>query len=361
MGPGGLLRDAFERDEFFSFILYAPPGTGKTSLAHLIKSHTKKNRVVFLNAITSGVKEVREVIDGAKLWKGSQRQGTLVVIDEIHRFSKSQQDVLLAAVENGDIILVGATTENPSYELNAALLSRVKIFRLNALEKEDLQKILARGVEFLISTGRLTETVDDEILHRLAEATSGDARSALNVLERLAPQPTLAKLEKILEGRSLQHDKSGDLHHQIVSAFIKSMRAGETEAALYYLARLWEAGEDPLFIVRRMLIFASEDVGNADLRAIALMNAVRSSVEFVGRPESFYALSQGVIYLSKAQKSREAGDSFERAREKVKRLGSLPPPDFLMNQRTALDRQLGRGRARRNDESFLPVDLSELS
>lgn len=186
----------------------------------------------------------------------------------------------------------------------------------------------------------------------------GDARVALNALEASLPDPTQVKLEKLFQSKVFAHDKTGDLHHQVVSAFIKSMRAGETDAALYYLARLWEAGEDPLYIARRMMIFASEDVGNADLRALALANAVRHSVEFVGRPECYYALAQGVIFLTQAKKSREAGDRFQKAVEKVRRTGAKAAvPGFLVNARSRLDEELGRGRAQKSGESFLPLDV----
>ncbi len=351
MSPGSPVYDAIAKDKLFSFILYAPPGSGKTSLCFLIKRLTK-NRFVSLSAVTAGVKDVKAVIDASILWKNSQRQDTIVFIDEIHRFSKSQQDVLLGAVERGEIILLGATTENPSYEINSALLSRVRVFRMEALTQLDLLEILKRAVQLLDT--EYTLVIEPGALEEVASLSQGDARAALNVLERLAPDVSLARVRKIFSHRSVYHDKHGDLHHQVVSAFIKSMRAGQTDAALYYLARLWLAGEDPLYIARRMVIFASEDIGNADLKAIGLMNAIKSAVEFVGYPECHYALSQGVIYLSKAPKSRDAGASFDHALARAKQTGAVPPPKFLMNANTSLDRDLGRGRPRQEGESFLP-------
>jgi len=350
----GLLA-AIKKDSLFSFILYAPPGTGKTSLALLIKKHSKA-RFFQINAVSSGVKDLREIFEQARAWKQRANQESLLFVDEIHRFSKSQQDALLSAVEKGDVTLVGATTENPSFELNAALLSRVKVIYWDRLTAGALQAILQRGLELLQRESPSIELkMDKEFLSLLAHSTDGDARQALQTLERLYPTLTRVRLAEELKKSFLKHDKDAELHHQIVSAFIKSMRANETEAALYYLARLWEAGEDPLYIVRRMLIFASEDIGNADLRALAAMNAIRSSVEFVGRPECYYALAQGTILLSEAKKSREAGDRFQKALEKVRRGGSIRPPAFLTNAITSFDRESGKGRPREPGEPYLPA------
>lgn len=356
LSPDSPLGRAFQNDDFFSFILYSPPGTGKTTLSRLIKASTKKNRVIFLNAVSSGVKDVKDVIEGAGLWQRSQNQGTILVIDEIHRFNKSQQDVLLAAVERGDITLIGATTENPSYELNAALLSRLKVFRLEPLSSENILKILRRALEVLKPEWGEKLKIEEEALLLIANSVTGDARTALNVLEWSLPNVSTAQVKKSLERKPLQHDKTGDLHYQIVSAFIKSMRASQADAALYYMARLWEAGEDPTYIARRMLIFASEDIGNADIRALAVANAVRQACEFVGRPECYYALAQGVIFLSKAPKSRETGDLFQKALEKVHKLGHVSPPNFLINANTRLDKELGRGRQQEENESFFPAE-----
>jgi len=307
--------------------------------------------------VHSGVKEVKASIEEAKAWKDRQSRETILFIDEIHRFNKAQQDALLQAVELGEITLVGATTENPSFEVNSALLSRLRVFRLEALREEDLLKIIYRA-KSLLEPGELT-TSEDRAFEKIAELAQGDARVALNAFEWCLPEVTFAKVEALFAKKFLFHDKQGDLHHQVVSAFIKSMRAGEGRAALYYLARMWEAGEDPLYIARRMVIFASEDIGNADLKALALANAIRHSVEFVGKPECFYALSQGVLYLSSAPKSRQAGDEFQKALEKVRATGAKAVPGFLTNAPTALDRSLGRGRTRGQDESFLPLELED--
>lgn len=361
LAPGKALYEAIQSDKLFSFILYAPPGSGKTSLCQLIKSYSKA-RFIQLSAVTAGVKDLKAVIDEANIWKTRQQRETIVFVDEIHRFNKSQQDVLLPAVESGGIILMGATTENPSFEINSALLSRVRVFRMEALSEENILKILNRAKDVLLLDAQENKNLkiefENSALEFIAKHSQGDARVALSALEWSLPLCTLQKVQELFAKKILFHDKTGDQHYQIVSAFIKSMRASQTEAALYYMARMWQAGEDPLFIARRMVIFASEDIGNADLRAIALANAVRHAVEFVGRPECYYALAQGVIYLSKAAKSREVGDMFQKALSQVDRGGALPVPGFLTNAPGKLDKNFGRGRDRFENESYMPEDLS---
>lgn len=352
LSPGKALYEAIKSDQVFSFILYAPPGSGKTTLCRLIKAYTK-SRFISLSAVTSGVKDVKAVIDEAQAWLDRQERRSIVFIDEIHRFNKSQQDALLHAVESGTITLIGATTENPSYALNSALLSRVRVFRFERLKESDLKKILRRACS------ELGWNYPEQLLDLIAERSQGDARSALSALELSAEHPSASKIEEFFQSRHLSYDKAGDEHYQVISAFIKSMRASKPEASMYYLARMWKGGEDPLFIARRMVIFASEDIGNADLRALAMANAVRNAVEFIGRPECFYALAQGALYLSKAPKSREAGDEFEKAMKRVERRGSAKVPDFLVNPVSRLDRDLGRGRKAFEGESFLPQEVEE--
>lgn len=325
LSEGKPLYDAIKNDRLFSFLLYAPPGVGKTTIARLVRHYTKA-RCVSLSAVTSGIKEVKACIEEARFWKQKDDRDTVVFIDELHRFNKSQQDALLPSVESGDIILIGATTEHPSYEINAALLSRMRVIQLERLQNEDIIKILHRASEIL-----KLPTIPTEAIGLIAEQIQGDARAAIQIFELSAPDFSIGKIKAFLAGRLLFYDKAGDQHYQVISAFIKSMRSGQTEDALYYLARMWEGGEDPLFIARRMVIFASEDIGNADLRAIALANAVKNAVEFVGRPECFYALSQGVLYLSKASKSRDAGDAFQRALHRVKKEGAAQVPSHLTN------------------------------
>jgi putative ATPase len=357
LSPGKALYEAIRNDKLFSFILYAPPGSGKTSLCQIIKTQTK-SKFVSLSATHAGVKDLKAVIEEAQIWRERQKRETILFVDEIHRFNKGQQDALLPAVERGEITLIGATTENPSFEVNSALLSRLRVFRLEALTKEDQLAILSRAAATLKDDGAI---IEEDALVLVANLAQGDARAALNALEWALPEVTSKKIQELFEKRAIFHDRTGDLHHQVVSAFIKSMRASESDAALYYLARLWSAGEDPLYIARRMVIFASEDIGNADLRALALANAVRHAVEFVGRPECYYALAQGVIYLSKAAKSRDVGDAFQRALSQVERTGAVKVPEFITNANTKLDRDLGRGRSRREGESYLPLEVDELS
>jgi putative ATPase len=350
--PGSPLYEAISQDRLFSFILYAPPGSGKTSLCRLIKNYTKSH-CVSLSAVTAGVKDLKAVITEAKAWKDRAQRETLLFIDEIHRFNKSQQDALLGAVEAGEITLIGATTENPSYELNAALISRLRVFRLEKLRDEDIRCILDRAVE------HIGKDIPEEVLQLISVKSFGDARIALNILEQVSDQPSVSRVEYLFRSATLKHDKAGEAHYQIISALIKSMRAGEEEAALYYFARLWEAGEDIKFIARRLVIFASEDVGNADLRALAVANAVRQAVEFVGRPECYYNLAQAVIFLSRAPKSREVGDKFSKALDQVRRFGDAKVPDFLVNANTRLDRELGKGRKPQPGESFLPLEFKD--
>lgn len=343
-------------DRLDSCIFYGPPGSGKTSLANLVRKQTKK-RFFQLNAVMSGVKDLRETFDQAKAWRMKGDQESILFIDEIHRFNKAQQDALLQAVELKEISLLGATTENPSFELNAALLSRCRVIVIPRLAASDLVLLLEKGLE-LLSKSENTLKREENILELIAENSDADARQALRCLEDCFPQLTSSRVAQYFKKKFLKHDRSAEMHHEIISAFIKSMRASEVDAALYYLARLWEVGEDPKYIVRRMFIFASEDIGNADLKAIAAMNSIKNAVDFVGRPECFYALSQGVILLSQAKKSREAGDRFAKALQLVKRGGSIRPPRFLTNAVTGLDRQLGKGgSSAAESESFLPKEL----
>ncbi|MDB5036612.1 MAG: family ATPase [Bacteriovoracaceae bacterium] len=352
MSSGKPVYEAIKNDRLFSFVLYAPPGTGKTTLCQLVKKYTK-DRFISLSAVTSGVKDLKAVIEEAKAWKDRQDRNTVVFIDEIHRFNKSQQDALLNAVENGTIVLIGATTENPSYELNSALISRLRVFRLAPLTEEDLMNILRRA-------SRMEEiSIDENLLKIISKQSQGDARMALGIFEILAPEPTEKRLREIIQSKIIYYDKAGEEHYQVISAFIKSMRASQVDAAMYYLARMWAGGEDPLFIARRMVIFASEDIGNADIRALALANAVKNAVEFVGRPECYYALAQGVMFLARAPKSREAGDAFQKALKKVEAKGPRPVPNFLINAVSKLDRELGRGEPRDDNQSYLPKGICE--
>jgi putative ATPase len=352
VGPGRPLRTAMEAGQIPSLLLWGPPGSGKTTLARLL-AQLSGYRFVGLSAVLVGVKEVREVVEEARL-RREEGGRTLLFLDEIHRFNKAQQDALLPHVEDGTVTLVGATTENPSFQVNSALLSRLLVQRLEALSAEDLRALVRRALadpdRGLGGTGVVLEPAAEELLVRTAQ---GDARRALNLLEaaaRVAP-PTaeggraidLETLSRTLQSPTLYHDASGDWHYDVVSALIKSLRGSDPDAALYWLARMVEAGEDPLFIARRLVIFASEDVGNADPEALRLVLAVRDSVHFVGMPEGWIPLAQGVVYLATAPKSNASYAAYQKARQDVVRLGNLPVPLHLRNAPTRLARQMGHG------------------
>jgi len=352
VGRGRFLRRMVESDVLKSLIFWGPPGTGKTTLARIIARMTGR-RFISISAVTSGVADIKKIVGDARLGLKQRQEGTILFIDEIHRFNKVQQDALLAGVEDGTLTLVGATTENPSFEVNGALLSRVQLLVLEPLPSEALGQILRRALadkaNGLGETGVALTPEAEETLRALA---AGDARTLLNFLELAA---LLARerdereisAETILEAagkRAVLYDKSGEEHYNVVSAFIKSLRGSDPDAALYYLARMIEGGEEPLFIARRLLIFASEDVGNADPRALQLAVACKESVEFVGMPEGFYPLSQCAVYLAAAPKSNASGTAYKRALEAVRQHGALPVPLHLRNAATGLMKELGYAR-----------------
>lgn len=353
LGPGRPLRRAIEAGQIPSLLLWGPPGSGKTTVARLLARLTGY-RFVGLSAVLAGVKEVREVVEQARA-RRDEGGRTLLFLDEIHRFNKAQQDALLPHVEDGTVTLVGATTENPSFQVNSALLSRLLVQRLEPLGEEDLRALLRRALEDgergLGGLHAALEPAAEDLLVRTAQ---GDARRALNLLEaaaRVAPPcgegggavVDLATLAQTLQSPTLYHDASGDWHYDVVSALIKSLRGSDPDAALYWLARMVEAGEDPLFIARRLVIFASEDVGNADPEALRLALAVKDAVHFVGMPEGWIPLAQGVVYLATAPKSNASYAAYQRARQDVARLGNLPVPLHLRNAPTRLAREMGHG------------------
>lgn len=342
LGAGKALRILIEKDQLPSLIFWGPPGSGKTTLARVVAEHTQSHFAA-LSAVLSGVKDLREVVEQAKNDFKFSRKKTLVFIDEIHRFNKAQQDALLPHLEAGTITLIGATTENPSFEVIGPLLSRCRVFVLEALSPEDLGKILERGLESLAATAA------DDASQFLIEYAQGDARRLLNTLEiasNLAGDASigLETAEQAAQQKTLLYDKSGDEHYNLISAFIKSMRASDPDAAVYYLARMYEAGEDPLFLARRMVIFASEDIGLGDPQALPLAIAAMQSYDFIGRPEGWIPLSHCAIYLALAPKNNSSYQAYKAAKDEVQHSGPLPSPLHLRNAPTKLMKSLDYGK-----------------
>ncbi len=354
LGAGRFLTRLIEKKGLLSLILWGPPGAGKTTLANIIANAVGVNFASF-SAVLSGVKDIRAVIDAAKDELRQRNQRTILFVDEIHRFNKAQQDAFLHYVEDGTITLIGATTENPSFEVNSPLLSRCKVLVLEQLTEEDIKVIIKRAVEDKErGLGNLNISPDEDAMNFLAEYAHGDARAALNGLEAsvMITQPdedsirkiTLEVAQEAVQKMALLYDKGGEEHYNIISAFIKSMRGSDPDAAVYWLARMIEAGEDPLFIVRRMVIFASEDVGNADPNALSLAIAVKDAVDFVGMPEGWIPLAHGATYLASAPKSNASYMAYLLALEDVKKKGALPVPLHIRNAPTGLMKKLGYGK-----------------
>lgn len=353
LGEGKLLRRAIEADRVQSLILYGPPGTGKTTLARVIAGSTK-TYFTDLNAVTSGVNDIRQVVQEAKSKLDMYGQRTTLFIDEIHRFNKAQQDALLPYVEDGTIILIGATTENPFFEVNAALLSRSQIFQLNPLTEDELRRI----VEMAISDrergfGNLVIHFDEDAITHLLRFSEGDARRLLNALElaiiTTPPQPngeiqiTLQIAVESIQRRAVRYDKSGDNHYDTISAFIKSIRGSDPDAAVYWLARMIDAGEDPKFIARRLVIHASEDIGNADPIALQVAIAAFQAVEFVGLPEARLSLAQATTYLASAPKSNASYNAINHALDYVRQHGHGDVPAHLRDSSYKGASKLGHG------------------
>ncbi len=346
LGSGTALRRAVERGQAGSLILWGPPGAGKTTLAYLIADRMKAapERV---SAVAAGVKDLRKVIDAAG---NRQRLGqrTVLIVDEIHRFNKAQQDVLLPAVEEGTVTLVGATTENPYFEVIKALVSRAQVVRLEALGPAAMKKIIKRALSVLGEGADAGITLSAAAGKLLVEMSGGDARRALNVLERAAVTTREGKIgrrqvEAAAQHTVVQYDKAGDVHYDTISAFIKSLRGSDPDAALFYLFRMLAAGEDPKFIMRRMLIFASEDIGNADPHSLMVAVSAAQTLEWVGLPEAEFALAQAATYLASAPKSNSVYAAKEAAKEDVEKYGNARPPGHITNAPVEDMKKHGRG------------------
>jgi putative ATPase len=355
---GRLLREVIQKDRVPSLILWGPPGSGKTTLANVVSQLTRSEFVRF-SAVLGGLPELRELLAAARERRAYQGRSTLLFVDEIHRFNKGQQDAFLPHVEDGTITLIGATTENPSFAVNAAVLSRCRVFRLEALEAPDLEELLRRALrdsERGLGAQRLA--ADDDAIAAIAHAARGDARRALGMLETAAGmlEPggklDMALVEAAAETKTLLYDKSGEEHYNVASALIKSMRGSDPDAALYWLLRMLEAGEDPLFLLRRLMIFASEDVGNADPRALQVAVSADEAFRRMGMPEGIYPLAHACLYLASCPKSAAVKAAIGAAKAAIEQHGALPVPKKLRNAVTKLMKDEGYGQGYKYPPSF---------
>jgi len=376
LGPGRLLRQMIEGGTLHSLILWGPPGSGKTTLAYLLARATDAYFVAF-SAVLSGVKELRQIIEEAREQQTYHNRSTVLFVDEIHRFNKAQQDAFLPHVEKGTLVLLGATTENPSFEVISPLLSRARVVVLEPLREEEILILLRRALEDEErGLGSRQVICEDTALDFIARQAQGDARAGLNILEAAAslaeqkgiPHIDLSLAEEAAQHKALLYDKAGEEHYNVISAFIKSLRGSDPDAAVYWLMRMIEAGEDPLFIARRMVIFAAEDIGNADPQALQVAVAAKEAVHFVGLPEGRIPLAQAATYLATAPKSNASYQAMLKALEEVKDKGPLPVPLHLRNAPTPLMKGMGYGSGYQyphdyegavTDQPYLPDELQD--
>jgi putative ATPase len=362
VGQGRVLRRAIEAGQLPSIILWGPPGSGKTTLAYVI-ANTTNSHFSAVSAVTAGVADLRRIIGEAKERRGQHQQKTILFIDEIHRFNKSQQDAILPFVEDGTITLIGATTENPSFEVTSPLLSRSRVFSLNPLTKGQVRTIILRATKDKArGLGGLNVALDEDALNHLLTMAKGDARIALNALEMAAlttpadaegkRHVPLATIEDAIQHPAVRYDKSGDQHYDLISALHKSMRGSDPDAALYWLGRMLEAGEDPLYIARRLVRFASEDVGMADPQALVVAMAAQQAVHFIGLPEGNLALAEAAVYLATAPKSNSLYQAYSRVQEEIKQGYGEAVPLHLRNPVTPLMKGMGYGQGYKYAHDF---------
>src|SRR5512136_1874035 len=376
LGEGKILRIALAQGEIPSLIFWGPPGTGKTSLAMLVASHVKAAFLPF-SAVTSGIKEIKEVIAEADRRLRGTGQRTILFVDEIHRFNKAQQDAFLPHVERGTIILIGATTENPSFEVISPLLSRTKVFTLQSLKEEEIELILKRALtDRERGLGKYQTAFEPEVIRGICRLANGDARAALNTLEMvvLTTSPDAegilrikkGDLKEVLQRKAYLYDKSGEEHYNLISALHKSLRGSDPDAALYWLGRMLEAGEDPLYIARRMIRFASEDVGMADPQALQVAISAKEAFHFIGLPEGNLALAEAAVYLATAPKSNALYTAFQGVKKDIRELENMPVPIHIRNAPTPLMEDLGYGKDYKYphdypdhfvEEEYLPENL----
>jgi len=362
LGKGHVLRKSIEADQLPSIVLWGPPGSGKTTLANIIANVTRSHFSP-ISAVASGVADLRRIVEEAGERRGLYNQRTILFIDEIHRFNKAQQDAILPYVENGTITLIGATTENPSFEVISPLLSRCRVFTLKALNEEQVKLLVQRAIEDEErGLGQMKVEVDKDALDFLLVMSNGDARVALNALELAASTTApsedgkrhikLGAIEDAIQHRALLYDKAGEEHYNIISALHKSLRGSDPDAALYWLGRMLEAGEDPLYIVRRLIRFASEDVGMADPQALVVATSAQQAVHFIGMPEGNLALAQAVVYLATAPKSNSLYTAYSKVQQDVERTRNDPVPFHLRNPVTGLMKDIGYGKGYKYAHNF---------